>query len=267
MQNTIKKEIKWKGKGIHTGEMTTLWLRPAPPNSGIVFYKNKKKIPATVENVQKVSQGVVLGRDGCYIKTCEHLLSALYGMEVDNVVCEVEGEEIPSMDGSSREFVKEIEIEEQKEKKKEIRIKEKIYVEERGGVIFITPYEGFKITFCINYPQLSPPTQLIDMIITKENYLKEISPARTYVFMDWISHLEEKGLIKGGNFSNAIVINENGPLNTLRFQDELVRHKVLDLIGDLALVGRRIKGWVVGVKSGHRLNVKLAKRIRDGIWD
>jgi UDP-3-O-acyl N-acetylglucosamine deacetylase len=265
MQTTIKESFSVEGIGIHTGKYAKVVIKPAPPDTGIVFFSKDTQIPAIVENVRDTSRGVVLGVNNKRIRTCEHLLSALYGIGVDNAICEIEGEEVPALDGSSIKFVNQIKIVSQKGKKREIKIKEPIFLDSNSCCIFVVPSDEFKVSFLIDYSNLGINTQFASFTITSQLYKTEIASARTFTFASWIDELRNKGFIQGGSFENAVVIGEEGPLNSMRFQDEPVRHKILDLVGDIALLGKRLKGWVIGVRSGHTLNVKLVRRIRDGI--
>ncbi len=288
-QTTIEKPFTVEGIGVHTGEHAKLTVKPAPVDTGIVFCRDGVRIPAIVENVNHTGNGVTLiGSNGIEIKTCEHILSAFYGLGVDNAVCEIEGDEIPTLDGSSLEFTKLIKVEHQAgQRKKEFKVVEPIFVESESSCIFVTPVEAesrlwqnklqsrpsgdetltqdeLKVTFLIDYPHTGIKTQCQTFTITPDVYCNEIASARTYTFASWIDKLRSKGLIKGGNLNNAVVIGDDGPLNSLRFPDEQVRHKILDFIGDIALLGVTLSGKVVAIKSGHTLNIKL-RRLKDGV--
>ena len=267
-QTTIGNLFTVEGIGIHTGEHSKLTVKPAPLNTGIAFFtKNGTKIPAIVENVSHTGNGVTLiGNNGIEIKTCEHILSAFYGIGIDNAICEVEGDEVPVLDGSSLEFTKLIKVEHQAgQRKKEFKVIEPIFVESPSSCIFVTQDNEFKITFLIDYPHTAIKTQCQTFTITQDVYCTEIAPARTYTFANWIDKLRSKGLIRGGNLDNAVVIGDDGPVNSLRFPDEQVRHKILDFIGDIALLGARLKGNVVAIKSGHTLNIELVRRLKNGV--
>ncbi|MDI6839911.1 MAG: UDP-3-O-acyl-N-acetylglucosamine deacetylase [bacterium] len=264
MQATIKETFSIKGIGVHTGTYAKVTIKPAPVGNGITFNHSNVIIPAIVDRVNNTGHGVSLKFGSYEIRTCEHLLSALYGSGIDNAICELDEVELPALDGSSLEFAKLIRekgIKSQNVEEKKIEIKEPILLTKGDAGIFAIPYKGFRVSFIIDYPYQGIRTQYCSFDITPEVYFNEIAPARTYTFMGWIGELREKGLIKGGSLENAIVIDENGPLNPLRFSDEPVRHKILDLIGDLALLGARLKGWVFGIKSGHALNIELVRRI------
>lgn len=262
MQNTIKERFTLEGIGVHTGTQSKISVLPAEPNSGIVFRRDGVNIPAVAENVKETKHGVTLAREAKEVRTCEHLLSALYGVRIDNAIIEVEGEEIPALDGSSLPITKLMKPKTQNSRKMEIGLRAPIFIEAEGASVFAVPDERFKVTFIIKYPYSGISTQYKSFTITPEVYLSEIAPARTYTFMEWVDELKARGLIRGGSLENAVVIGPNGPINRLRFKDEQVRHKILDLIGDLALLGTRFKGWVFGIKSGHTLNIELVRRIK-----
>ncbi|MCK4352361.1 UDP-3-O-[3-hydroxymyristoyl] N-acetylglucosamine deacetylase [candidate division WOR-3 bacterium] len=264
MQATIKKPFSIEGIGIHTGKKTKITVKPDSSGSGITFCQSGVKIPAIVSQVNDTKHGVTLKSGKLEIKTCEHLLSALYGLNVDNAICEIEGDEIPALDGSCLKFaelIKETGIEYQKLAKKWIELKEPIFLSRENASIFAIPNPEFKLSFLIDYPHPGINTQYKSFTITPEVYFNEIASARTYSFIDWVDGLKAKGLIRGGSLENSIVITKNGPINPLRFPDEPVRHKILDLIGDLALLGAKIKGWVFAIKSGHTLNVEFVRKI------
>ncbi len=271
MQATIKKSFSIEGIGVHTGTKAKVTILPAEPDSGIKFRfaetckRNGINIPdmsATVENVKGTLHGTTLSNGKQEVKTCEHLLSALYGLGVDNAIIEIKGTEIPALDGSSLPITKLIEVSPQNSKSKAIELKECVFVKSNDASIFIAPSEEFKITFIIDYPYPGINTQYKCFPITPEIYREQIAGARTYAFTEWIDELQEKGLIRGGSLKNSVVIGPDGPLNPLRYEDEQVRHKILDLIGDLSLLGTRLNGWVFAVKAGHTLNIELVRRIK-----
>lgn len=271
IQRTIEESFSVEGIGVHTGRNAKITIKQGLPDTGIIFYRDGISIPAIANNVNHTGHGVTLKSNGKEIKTCEHILSALYGVGVDNAICEIEGEEIPAMDGSALEFTKHIKVRAysntplQSAKRRELKIKEPIFCEPtppNGSCIFALPDSQFKITFLINYPHPGIKTQCNTFTITPKVYCNEIAPARTYIFANWIDKLKKEGLIRGGSLENAVVIGDDGPVNSLRFEDEQVRHKILDLIGDIALLGARLKGWVVAIKSGHSLNIEFLRRLK-----
>lgn len=262
MQRTIKDSFSLEGIGVHTGTQAKITVLPADPNTGIVFIRDGVRIPATTENVKDTKHGVTLARDNKEVRTCEHLLSALYGMGIDNAIIEVDGEEIPALDGSSEPITKLIKTEQQNSRQRKIILSSPVLIEKESASVFALPHRRFKVSFIIKYPHPGISTQFNQWTITPEVYQNELAYARTYTFMEWVDDLKKRGLIRGGSLDNAVVIGQDGPINTLRAKDEQVRHKILDLIGDIALLGARLQGWVVGIKSGHTLNIELVRRIK-----
>ncbi|HID94264.1 MAG TPA: UDP-3-O-[3-hydroxymyristoyl] N-acetylglucosamine deacetylase [bacterium (Candidatus Stahlbacteria)] len=270
MQKTIKNEIVIRGIGVHTGEESSLIMKPASPNTGIIFRKDSTTIPALIEFATPVEFGTALRCSNTKVRGYEHLLSCLYGLGIDNLICEIDGKEAPALDGSALPFIKAIEevgICVQNTEKLVKRIESPIYLTHNDTFIMALPDEDFRVSYLLDYGVKYPGIQYINLKIDPESYKKEIGGARTYTFMSWIDDLRKKGLIKGGSLNNAIVIDENGPIgsNPLRFADEFVRHKVLDLIGDLALIGYPIKGHIFGIKSGHKTNIPFVRKLKDAL--
>lgn len=270
MQKTINKEITIRGIGIHTGEESSLIMKPAPSDTGIIFRKGNATIPALIEFATPVEFGTALKCSDIKIRGYEHLLSCLYGLGIDNLICEIDGEEAPALDGSALPFIEAIEeagTHEQNMRKMIKKVKLPVYLSHNEALIIALPDEDFKVSYLLNYGSEYPGTQYITLKVNPEIYRREIGGARTYTFLNWVDDLRKKGLIKGGSLSNAIVIDKNGPigLNPLRFPDEFVRHKVLDLIGDLALIGYPIKGHIFGIKSGHKTNIPFVKKLKNAI--
>lgn len=270
MQKTIKKEIAIRGIGVHTGEKSSLIMKPAAPDTGITFRKDGTTIPALIEFATPVEFGTALEYKKTKIRGYEHLLSCLYGLGIDNIICEIDGKEAPALDGSALSFIKAIEeagICVQNKGKLTKRIESPVYLTYNDAFVMAVPDEDFRVSYLLDYGVKYPGIQYINLEIHPESYKKEIGGARTYTFMRWIDDLRKKGLIKGGSLENAIVIDEDGPVgsNPLRFADEFVRHKVLDLIGDLALIGYPVKGHIFGIKSGHKTNISFVKKLRDAL--
>lgn len=258
------------GTSLHTGEQVTLTLQPAPENFGFKFRRidleDKPFIPALVEKVQKVERATTIAEGGVNVHTVEHVISALAGMGVDNAIIEMDANEPPIADGSSMPFVELIKsagLEEQKEARKVFEVREPIYQETRDGTILtIVPDKKFRIS-CTNVGPEGRFTQYFSTEITPETYEKEIAAARTFVYYEDIAPLMEKGLIKGGTLEAAVVIRGDTLLSKqpLRFPDEFVRHKILDIVGDLMLSGKRILGHVIAVRPGHGPNTELARSV------
>ena len=269
-QHTVAKSASMTGTSLHTGEQVTLTLQPAPDNFGIKFRRvdieDKPFIPALVEKVQKVERATTIAEGGVNVHTVEHMLSALSAMGVDNAIIEMDANEPPIADGSSLpyvELIKKAGLQEQKEARRVFEIREPIYQETRDGTILhIVPDKKFRIS-CTNVGPGGRHTQYFSTEITPEIYEKEIAPARTFVYYEDIAPLLEKGLIKGGTLEAAVVIRGETLLSKqpLRFADEFVRHKILDIVGDLMLSGKRILGHVIAVRPGHGPNTELAREV------
>ncbi len=269
-QRTIKKAVKTSGIGLHSGKKVNLEFHPAPENTGIVFRRVDKdylSIKADVSYVSKLVHATNLTKDGVSIATTEHLLATLTGLGIDNVYVDIDAEETPIMDGSASAFVyllKEAGIKKQRAEKKFIRIKKPKHFLKGDRRISIYPYDGFKITYTIEFdhPLIRLQTRTVELK-SAEDFENEVSPARTFGFLKDVEMLRKNGLALGGSLENAIVIDSDKILNGhLRFADEFVRHKILDVIGDLALLGHPILGHVVAYKAGHEIHTSLAKEIK-----
>ncbi len=270
-QRTLLKSISVSGIGLHTGNKVSMTLSPAPPNTGYTFRLNKKgnliNIRALYSNVKSTELCTLISDDkGNSISTVEHILSALYGLEVDNVFIDVDSNEIPVCDGSSKVFVNLLKnngFQTQNLFKNFIKIKKIIEVNDGDKIARVTPFDQTMITCDVEYSHKFIGKQSISLALTPELYETQISSARTFGFMKDVEELKEKGLIKGGSLDNAIILDDNKVLNEggLRFTDEFVRHKVLDFIGDISLAGNRIIGSFFTSHTGHELNIKLLKAI------
>ncbi|MFN7565157.1 MAG: bifunctional UDP-3-O-[3-hydroxymyristoyl] N-acetylglucosamine deacetylase/3-hydroxyacyl-ACP dehydratase [Prosthecobacter sp.] len=269
-QQTLAKAVSMTGTSLHTGEQVTLTLQPAPENFGFKFRRvdleDKPFIPALAEKVQKVERATTIAEGGVNVHTVEHVLSALTGMGVDNAIIEMDANEPPIADGSAMpyvELIKSAGLTEQKEARRVFEIREPIYQETRDGTILtIVPDKKFRVS-CTNVGPDGRFTQFFSTEINPETYEKEIAAARTFVYYEDIAPLMEKGLIKGGTLEAAIVIRGDSLLSKqpLRFTNEFVRHKILDIVGDLTLSGRRITGHIIAVRPGHGPNTELARAI------
>ena len=273
-QRTLKNTIRATGVGLHSGEKVYLTLLPAPANHGIVFRRVDLDpivdIPATATTVGDTTMSTTLVKDGVRVDTVEHLLSAMAGLGIDNAGVELSAQEVPIMDGSAGPFVFLIQsagIAEQEVAKKFIRIKKKIEVRENDKVASFVPYDGFKVTFDIffDHPVFKQSAQQASLDFSSTSFVKEVSRARTFGFMKDIEYLRSKNLALGGSVSNAIVVDEYRVLNEdgLRYDDEFVKHKILDAVGDLYLLGHSLIGEFVGFKSGHGLNNKLLRALEE----
>lgn len=269
-QHTLAKSASLEGTSLHTGEKVTLTIQPAADNAGVKFRRidleDKPFISALAEKVQKVERATTISEGGVNVHTVEHVLSALSGMGVDNAIIEMDANEPPIADGSALPFVELIKragLQEQNEARRVFEIREPIYQETRDGTILhIVPDKKFRVS-CTNVGPGGRHTQYFSTEITPEIYEKEIAAARTFVYYEDIAPLLEKGLIKGGTLEAAVVVRGETLLSKhpLRFADEFVRHKILDIVGDLALSGKRILGHVIAVRPGHGPNTELAREI------
>ena len=264
-QRTLKNSIQANGVGLHTGEKVYLTLHPSAPDTGVVFRRIDLdpvvEIPAKAENVGDTMLSTTLIKEGVRVSTVEHLLSALAGMGIDNLIIDVSAPEIPIMDGSAAPFVFLLQsagIEEQDAPKKFIRVKRPVTVEQDGKQATFKPFDGFKINFAIDFdhPVFENQTLNASIDFSSTSFVKEVSRARTFGFMHEFEYLRAKGLARGGSLNNAIVVDDSQIVNEdgLRFEDEFVKHKILDAIGDLYLMGNSIIGEFDAHKSGHGLN-------------
>lgn len=271
-QRTLKTVINATGVGLHTGKKVFLTLRPAPINSGIIFRRIDLKIPvniiANAENVGDTRLSTTLVNGNVKVSTVEHLLSAFAGLGIDNAYIDVSAAEIPIMDGSAGPFVLLIQsagIEEQNAPKQYIRIKRQVQVERGDQWARFEPFNGFKVSFKIDFkhPVFRRSRQSIEIDLTESAFVKEVSRARTFGFMQDMEMLREHQLALGGGLDNALVVGDYRILNEdgLRYEDEFVRHKVLDAVGDLYLAGHPLIGAFVGYKSGHGLNNILVRTL------
>ncbi|WP_339802065.1 UDP-3-O-acyl-N-acetylglucosamine deacetylase [uncultured Marinobacter sp.] len=272
-QRTLKNTIRATGVGLHSGEKVYLTLRPAPVETGIVFRRTDLEpmveIKACAENVGETMLSTTLVKDGVRVATVEHLLSAMAGLGIDNCFVELSASEVPIMDGSAGPFVFLLQsagIAEQESAKRFIRIKREVTVEDGDKKATFLPFEGFKVSFGIDFdhPVFKGRAQTATVDFSSTSFVKEVSRARTFGFMRDIEKLRAMNLALGGSVDNAIVVDDYKILNEdgLRYEDEFVKHKVLDAIGDLYLLGNSLIGEFRGEKSGHDLNNKLLRKLR-----
>ena len=280
-QRTLKRIVQATGVGLHTGKKVTLTMRPAPANTGIIYRRTDLNppvdFPADAKSVRDTMLCTCLvNEDNVRISTVEHLNAALAGLGIDNLVIEVDAAEIPIMDGSASPFVfllLDAGIEELNSAKKFLRLKETVRVEDGDKWAELSPFNGFSLDFTIdfNHPAIDSSTQRYAMNFSAENFVRDISRARTFGFMRDIEYLQSKGLCLGGSFDCAIVVDDYRVLNEdgLRFEDEFVRHKMLDAIGDLSMCGHNIIGAFTAFKSGHALNNKLLQAVlaKESAWE
>ena len=271
-QRTLKNTIRATGVGLHSGDKVYLTLHPAEPNSGISFRRVDLDAPVTIiatpENVGETMLSTTLVKDKVKVATIEHLLSAFAGLGIDNAIVDVSAAEVPIMDGSAGPFVFLLQsagVKEQNVPKQYIRIKKPIRVEDDDKWAAFEPFKGFKVTFTIDFDHPAFPDHLRTSVMdfSSTTFVKEVSRARTFGFMKDIEFLRENNLALGGSLDNAIVVDDDKVINEdgLRYADEFVKHKILDAIGDLYLLGHSLIGEYKGFKSGHALNNKLLRTL------
>ena len=271
-QKTIQREISLKGAGIHTANKVRITFKPADIDTGVTFMRTdlaaQPLIKASVEyllpqasNLRRTS----IGRDGVQIHTVEHLLAALSGLGIDNIRVEIDNNELPGLDGSSLGFVEaliEAGIKEQEKGRRYYSIKEPIFIEEDGVSIVAVPSSEFKISYTVSYNHPLLKVQFLELTINPEAFKSELASARTFCLEEEAIELRQQGMGLGANYENTIVLGKGGVIkNKLRFEDEFIRHKMLDLLGDLYVLGQPLKGHIIAVKSGHAINLKLLKKI------
>ena len=271
-QKTIKKPIELSGVGLHTGAKVNLKFKPAPANTGINFIrvdvKDSPMIKADIFSVldqDKSPRRTSVGTDSIEIHTIEHLMAALWALGIDNIITEIDKSELPGLDGSAMGFIdvlKTAGIEKQAVPKKVYQVKSPIWVEQDGAMIMVLPDNQFRISYTLNYEHPLLKSQYLSLVLDEGMFEKEIGSSRTFCLEMEADDLRKKGLGKGANYENTIVLGKKGVIdNDLRFEDEFTRHKILDLLGDLYLLGYGIKGHIIAVRSGHPLNIKLVDKI------
>jgi UDP-3-O-[3-hydroxymyristoyl] N-acetylglucosamine deacetylase len=266
-QHTIRKAVSLEGVGLHSGKMVRVTLSPGPADSGIVFRvgEHGEPIPAAPESVVDSHYATTVGRNGARIQTIEHLMAAAAGLGVDNLDVRVDGAELPAADGSAKPFVQAMLAAgraPQSARQRPIRIPHPIGAGSGGRWIQIVPADTFRISYTLDNDHPAIGTQVLSWTPTEESFVAEYAPARTYGFLKDLGFLRKSGRALGGSLDNTIVIGKSATLNGLRYRDEFVRHKVLDLIGDLALLGRRITGHVIARNAGHALNFELVVAVQ-----
>ncbi len=270
-QKTLAKAVSYSGIGLHTGQEVTLRFCPANAGDGIVIRRTdlpgKPVVPATFEYVFDTSRSTNIAIGDVRIYTVEHVLAALYAYEIDNVCIELSGIEPPAGNGSSDVFVELIEkagIEEQKQDVQMVRLQNPVYYSEGDVSLVAIPANEYRISYTLHYPSSQAlGTQFFSTKVTSENFKKEIAPCRTFALYEELSYLLDRGLIKGASLDNAVVIQEKAVVSKggLFFPDEMVRHKILDVIGDLSLLGMRFFAHVIAIRSGHASNVAFTKKL------
>ena len=271
-QRTLMNEVGCTGIGLHTGEKVKINLRPAPANSGIKFVrtdlKDHPEVEVRFDNVFDTTLATTIGTNGCKVSTIEHLMAAFFGLGIDNAVVELDGPEVPIMDGSAAPFVfliKSGDVREQKSPKQFMVIKKPFKVDDGNRSVCIYPSKELKITYMIDFQHPLLRNQEYELTFSGRDFVREISTARTFGFMKDVETLKKNGFARGGSLDNAVVIDDFRIINEdgLRFDDEFVRHKILDFIGDISIVGSPIIGHFVIKKSGHFLNQHMLRKLME----
>ena len=268
-ETTLRRPVEAAGVGLHSGVPVRIRILPAPVSTGIVFLRTDLEnfaIPASWRHVARVSYATSLMRQGVLISTTEHLLSVFYSMGIDNAFVEIDNLEVPILDGSGRPFVELIEqagVREYRRKRRYLRIRRPVSVEDNGKRISILPAESFQLTCEVDFRHPLVGRQALELEVTPRSYALEIAPARTFGFEYELDQMRSMGLIRGASLENAVCFDRTGVMNPegLRASDECCRHKALDLIGDLALLGRPLLGHVIAERAGHAMHVALVARI------
>ncbi len=270
LQRTIKRETAFQGIGLHTGKFSRVRLRPAPRDRGISFFRTDRgaAIRGDVTSVVDTAFATTIGVEGAKIRTIEHLMAAAAGLGIDNLIVEVEGPEIPILDGSATGLVDillDAGIAKQGKEKAFVRVIHPVSYEDAHSRVVVFPHEGTgtRISYAISHGHSAVGHQELTVDVTEKSFIREIAPARTFGFLRDIEKLRANGLARGGSLDNAIVIGDEGILNEsgLRFRDEFVRHKILDSVGDLSLLGFPIIGHIIFEKAGHTANVNFLKKL------
>lgn len=268
IQHTIGNTVRAEGIGLHSGRECSISLHPAPVDTGVVFRRNRVEVKAVFENVADTLFSTNLGFNGAKVRTVEHLMAAVYGLGINNIIVEVDGPELPIMDGSAEEFVgillKAGPVSQNK-LQPYLRIRKPVVFGEGSAYIMALPGDGYQISCRLNFNHPVIREEKLDFTFSSEAFIRELAGARTFGFLKDVDALQAQGLAMGGSMDNAIVIGEDRVLNRegLRFKDEFVRHKMLDLIGDMSLFGLPIQGHIVANESGHRLHVAFLKHLAE----
>jgi UDP-3-O-[3-hydroxymyristoyl] N-acetylglucosamine deacetylase len=266
-QQTIRKPVSIEGIGLHSGKLTRVTLAPAADDSGItfIFRATGQRIPARAESVVNSHYATTVGVAGTRIQTVEHLMAAVSGFGIDNLDVEVDGPEIPALDGSAKPFVALLALAgrvQQSARRRPLTLPCPLRVGSGGRWMQVVPADTLRITYTLDNDHPAIGTQVLSWTPTERSFVDEFAPARTYGFLRDLGLMRKNGLARGGSLDNAIVLGNRGALNGLRYRDEFVRHKILDLLGDLALLGRPLRAHVVARNGGHALNLELVSSIQ-----
>lgn len=268
LQRTIRKELVFDGTGLHSGRDVTMRLKPAPRDSGVVFYRVDRgvAINANISTVSDTSFATTLRAGGSRIGTVEHILAAVYGLGIDNLLIEVNGPEVPILDGSSAGFVERIMeagLARQASNRPYIKVVKPFAVKDGHAEIAVIPYDGRLMTYQIHFDHPLLGFQKMSLELDRQSFIRELAPARTFGFLKDVKYLRSLGLAKGGSLENAVIVGKDRILNSsgLRFKDEFIRHKMLDFIGDISLSGFPIQGHFVVSRSGHTANANFLRQL------
>jgi UDP-3-O-acyl N-acetylglucosamine deacetylase len=270
-QRTIGKAFQLEGIGLHTGKEVCMKVSPAQPDSGIVFIRtdlqDRPRIPASFSEVAGVDRCTAVGRGDARVSTVEHFLASAYALSVDNAEVEIDSEELPALDGSAtifcQGFIDSGSVEQDMERKT-LSVKTPLFAARGDCLLMAVPGDELRLTCIIVYDHPMVKTQLFEMTVTAGRFVSECAPARTYGFWEEVEGLYSRNLALGGSLDNAVVIKQDCFMTPLRFDNEMVRHKCLDLLGDLALLGRDLKGHFISLRAGHALNIEILKQLSGG---
>lgn len=276
LQKTIKKEVSVQGIGLHTGNSVTVTFKPLGPNMGIIFQRidlpGRPMIKADVNSllcVKRNPRRTTICFENAEIQTIEHLMATLCGLGIDNILIEIDNNEVPGLDGSAGAFIeifKKAGLVEQNVERRCFKVRTPLWAQDEDSSIVILPCEDFKISYTLSYAHQVLGNQFMDFTVEADAFEKEIAPARTFCLEEEAEALVKSGMGKGANYENTLVVCKDGvKSNTLRFENEFIRHKILDLIGDFYLLGMPLKGHVIAIKSGHTLNIGLVRKIKDKV--
>ncbi len=276
-QHTIRKPVRVEGVGLHTGRSVRVEFKPAPPDAGIVFVRTdlagSSPVPANVSTLvesRRRPRRTSVGNGVVEVHTIEHLMASCFGCGIDNLIVEIDGEEVPGLDGSAHPFLevfKRVGLQEQASARGIIPVREPLWVEEGSASLAVFPAESFRVSYTLSYPVPSLTAQFFTAELTPTLFERELAPSRTFCLAQEVGELRKVGLGRGATYENTVVVQPTGRVlnNHLRYPDEFVRHKVVDLIGDLYLLGRPLRGHVMAIRSGHALNLRLVQRLRQAL--
>lgn len=267
-QKTVLSNASLNGIGLHSGEEVGIVLEPAEANTGIIFIRDGQQLTASIENVYSSNRSTTLKKFGFSVGTVEHLMAALYGMQIDNVIIRLIGEELPAADGSSLpyvEIIRQAGLKELSEKREVAYLSEPIWISRRDSHFIALPSNKLRITCSVEFNHPIIGNQIISIELDENKFVKELAPARTFGFSHEIEYLRGNGLALGGSEDNAIIVYDDHYSTTLRYKDEIARHKALDILGDISLVGVPLAAHLIAIKPSHQLNIEMVKKLHEAI--